>query len=152
MRRRNLITLALAACTTGVIAARAAEDSQAFDKIERGRYLAVLGDCVACHTAPDGKPFAGGYALETPFGTLVGPNITPDVATGIGAWSEADFWRTMHEGIGRDGLRLYPAMPYPAYTKVTREDASAIWAYLRTRTRCTTRFGRTNGRPHLTGT
>jgi mono/diheme cytochrome c family protein len=132
MRRRNLITLALAACTTGVIAARAAEDSQAFDKIERGRYLAVLGDCVACHTAPDGKPFAGGYALETPFGTLVGPNITPDVATGIGAWSEADFWRTMHEGIGRDGLRLYPAMPYPAYTKVTREDASAIWAYLRT--------------------
>ena len=103
-----------------------------FDKIERGRYLAVLGDCVACHTTPGGKPFAGGAALETPFGALVGPNITPDVATGIGAWSEEDFWRAMHEGVARTGVRLYPAMPYPAYTKVTREDASAIWAYLRT--------------------
>jgi mono/diheme cytochrome c family protein len=92
----------------------------------------VLGDCVGCHTAPGGKPFAGGVALETPFGVLVGPNITPDVATGIGAWSEDDFRRAMHEGIGRDGARLYPAMPYPAYTKVTRDDVSAIWAYLRT--------------------
>ena len=132
MKMRNLMALALAACTTGAIAARAAEDGQAFGKIERGRYLAVLGDCVSCHTAPGGKPFAGGAALETPFGALVGPNITPDVATGIGAWSEEDFHRAMHEGIGRDGARLYPAMPYPAYTKVTRDDVSAIWAYLRT--------------------
>ena len=132
MRSLNLVTLALAACTTGAIAVRAADDNQAFEKIERGRYLAVLGDCVGCHTAPGGKPFAGGAALETPFGTLLGPNITPDVATGIGGWSEADFWRTLHEGIGRNGVRLYPAMPYPAYTKITREDASAIWAYLRT--------------------
>ena len=131
MKMRNLVTLALAACTTGAIAAWAAEDSQAFEKIERGRYLAVLGDCVSCHTAPGGKPFAGGAALETPFGALIGPNITPDVATGVGAWSEEDFRRAMHEGIGRDGARLYPAMPYPAYTKVTRDDVSAIWAYLR---------------------
>lgn len=131
MKIRNLMTLALAACTTGAIAAWAAEDSQAFEKIERGRYLAVLGDCVGCHTAPGGKPFAGGAALETPFGALIGPNITPDVATGVGAWSEEDFRRAMHEGIGRDGARLYPAMPYPAYTKVTRDDVSAIWAYLR---------------------
>jgi mono/diheme cytochrome c family protein len=131
MKMRNLMTLALAACTTSAIAAWAAEDSQAFQKIERGRYLAVLGDCVGCHTAPGGKPFAGGAALETPFGALIGPNITPDVATGVGAWSEEDFRRAMHEGIGRDGARLYPAMPYPAYTKVTRDDVSAIWAYLR---------------------
>jgi mono/diheme cytochrome c family protein len=131
MKMRNLVTLALAACTTSAIAAWAAEDSQAFQKIERGRYLAVLGDCVGCHTAPGGKPFAGGAALETPFGALIGPNITPDVATGVGAWSEEDFRRAMHEGIGRDGARLYPAMPYPAYTKVTRDDVSAIWAYLR---------------------
>jgi mono/diheme cytochrome c family protein len=129
---RNLMTLALAACAIGLAAARAAEDNQAFEKIERGRYLAVLGDCVGCHTAPGGKPFAGGAALETPFGALVGPNITPDVATGIGAWSESDLWRAMHEGIARTGARLYPAMPYPAYTKVTRQDVSAIWAYLRT--------------------
>ena len=131
MKMRNLMTLALAACTTGAIAAWAAEDRQAFEKIERGRYLAVLGDCISCHTAPGGKPFAGGAALETPFGALIGPNITPDIATGVGAWSEEDFRRAMHEGIGRGGARLYPAMPYPAYTKVTRDDVSAIWAYLR---------------------
>src|SRR5262252_3916212 len=128
MRMRNLTILALTLCATDTIAALAGEDSQSFEKIERGRYLAVAGDCIACHTAPGGKPFAGGAALETPFGTLLGPNITPDVATGIGSWSEEDFWRTLHEGIGKNGVRLYPAMPYPAYTKVTREDASAIWA------------------------
>jgi mono/diheme cytochrome c family protein len=132
MKMRNLMALVIAACTTSAIAARAAEDSQAFEKIERGRYLAVLGDCVGCHTAPGGKPFAGGAALETPFGALIGPNITPDVATGIGGWSEEEFRRVMHEGIGKGGTRLYPAMPYPAYTKVTRDDVSAIWAYLRT--------------------
>src|SRR6516225_9839835 len=132
MRMRNLLTLVLAVGTTGAIAAWAVEDNQAFEKIERGRYLAVLGDCVSCHTAPGGAPFAGGAALETPLGALLGPNITPDVSTGVGAWSEEDFWRAMHEGISRGGARLYPAMPYPAYTKVTREDVSAIWAYLRT--------------------
>jgi mono/diheme cytochrome c family protein len=129
---RKLMTLALAVCTTSAIAASAAEDNQAFEKIERGRYLVVAGDCVSCHTAPGGAPFAGGAALETPFGALIGPNITPDVATGVGAWSEEDFHRAIHEGIGRGGVRLYPAMPYPAYTKVTRDDVSAIWAYLRT--------------------
>jgi mono/diheme cytochrome c family protein len=132
MRVRKLVILALAACTTSAIAARSAEDNQAFEKIERGRYLAVVGDCIGCHTAPGGKPFAGGAALETPFGTLLGPNITPDAATGVGGWSEENFWRTLHEGVGKNGVRLYPAMPYPAYTKVTREDASAIWAYLGT--------------------
>ena len=132
MTLRALMSLVAAACTIGAMTARSAEDNQAFEQIERGRYLAVAGDCISCHTAPGGKPFAGGAALETPFGTLLGPNITPDVATGIGSWSEEDFWRTLHEGMGRNGVRLYPAMPYPAYTKVTREDASAIWAYLRT--------------------
>jgi len=132
MTVRTLTSLAAAACMISAIAARSGEDNQAFEKIERGRYLAVVGDCIGCHTAPGGKPFAGGAALETPFGTLLGPNITPDVATGIGGWSEEDFWRTLHEGIGRNGVRLYPAMPYPAYTKVTREDANAIFAYLGT--------------------
>src|SRR6516225_104018 len=131
MEMRNLMALVLAACTTVAIAVGAAEDSQPFETIERGRYLAVLGDCVGCHTAPGGKPFAGGAALETPFGALIGPNITPDVATGIGSWSEEDFRRAMHEGIAKNGARLYPAMPYPAYTKVTRDDVSAIFAYLR---------------------
>jgi mono/diheme cytochrome c family protein len=132
MTIRTLIILAAAACTIGAMTARSAPDNQAFEQIERGRYLAVVGDCIGCHTAPGGKPFAGGAALETPFGTLLGPNITPDLATGIGGWSEEDFWRTLHEGVGKNGVRLYPAMPFPAYTKVTREDANAIWAYLRT--------------------
>jgi mono/diheme cytochrome c family protein len=97
-------------------------DSQAFDRVERGRYLAVLADCAACHTAPGGEPYAGGLALETPFGTLVAPNITPDRETGIGSWTDDEFIAAMHGGRGRDGILLFPAMPYPAYTRMTRED------------------------------
>jgi hypothetical protein len=107
-------------------------DSQSFDRIERGRYLAVLGDCAACHTAPGGKPFAGGLALETPFGKLLAPNITPDRETGIGAWTDGEFLAAMHDGRGRDGRFLYPAMPYPAYTKMTRDDVLLIRSYLAT--------------------
>src|ERR1700751_3547305 len=113
MRMRNLTILVLALGTTETIAALAGEDNQAYEKIERGRYLAVAGDCVSCHTGPGGTPFAGGAALETPFGALIGPNITPDAETGIGAWSEEDFRRAMQEGIRKGGARLYPAMPYP---------------------------------------
>ena len=76
-------------------AARAAPDD--YDHIERGRYLATVGDCVACHKGPNG-PFGGGTPLETPFGNIYPPNITPDMATGIGAWTEEDFWNAMHHG------------------------------------------------------
>jgi mono/diheme cytochrome c family protein len=107
-------------------------DSLSFETIEKGRYLAVVGDCVACHTEPGGQPFAGGLPLPTPFGTIYAPNITPDRETGIGDWTDDEFVATMHEGLGRDGAHLYPAMPYPAYTKATREDALAIRAYLAT--------------------
>jgi mono/diheme cytochrome c family protein len=107
-------------------------DSQSFDRIERGRYLAVLADCAACHTALGGQPYAGGLALETPFGKLVAPNITPDRDTGIGAWTDDEFVATMHDGRGRGGIRLFPAMPYPAYTKMTRDDVLLIRAYLAT--------------------
>jgi mono/diheme cytochrome c family protein len=107
-------------------------DSQSFDRVKRGRDLAVLADCAACHTAPGGEPYAGGLALETPFGTLVAPNITPDRDTGIGAWTDDEFVAAMHEGRGRDGILLFPAMPYPAYTKMTREDVLLIRAYLAT--------------------
>ena len=99
---------------------------------ERGRYLATAADCAACHTKPGGKPFAGGAVLDTPFGTLVGPNITPDRDAGIGAWTDDEFVAALQEGRGRGGIRLFPAMPYPAYTKMTREDALAIRAYLQT--------------------
>ena len=128
MRRALFAAIGLAALT----GAASAQDLQRFDLIERGRYLAVLGDCAACHTAPGGQPYAGGLALQTPFGKLVAPNITPDRETGIGNWTEDEFVAAMHDGRGRGGKRLYPAMPYPAYTKMTRDDALAIRAYLAT--------------------
>jgi mono/diheme cytochrome c family protein len=107
-------------------------DQQSFDLVERGRYLSVPADCAGCHTRPGGKPYAGGVALATPFGTLVGSNITPDRDAGIGAWTDDEFVAALHEGRGRGGTRLFPAMPYPAYTKMTRQDALAIRAYLMT--------------------
>ena len=97
-----------------------------------GEYLARAGDCVACHTARGGEPFAGGLAMPTPFGTLYTPNITPDNETGIGKWTADDFYRAMHDGRSKDGSLLYPAFPYPSYTKVTRADADAIFGYIRT--------------------
>lgn len=98
--------------------------------IKRGEYLAYASDCVACHTKHDGAPFTGGLPMVTPFGTLYSPNITPDVQSGIGKWSADDFYRMLHTGRSRDGKLLYPAMPYPAYTKLTRADSDALFAYL----------------------
>jgi mono/diheme cytochrome c family protein len=108
------------------------DDLQSFSAVQRGRYLATAADCAACHTKPGGKPFAGGVALQTPFGTLVGPNITPDLTAGIGSWTDDEFLSALREGRGHGGIRLYPAMPYPAYTKMTSEDALAIRLYLET--------------------
>jgi Cytochrome c len=96
----------------------------------RGEYLTRAADCAACHTAPGGKAFAGGRAFKLPFGTLYSPNITPDKETGIGDWSDDDFVRALHKGIGKDGEYLYPAFPYPSYTLMTRNDALAIKTYL----------------------
>ena len=101
------------------------------DNIARGAYLARAGDCIGCHTARGGAAYAGGHALDTPFGRLVGPNLTPDPATGLGAWSADDFWNALHNGIGRDGRLLYPAFPYTHTTRVTRDDADALFAWLR---------------------
>ncbi len=98
--------------------------------IDRGEYLARAGDCVACHTEPGGKEFAGGRAMPTPFGNLYVPNITADDETGIGLWSADDFYRMMHTGLSRDGTLMYPAMPFASYTKVTRADSDAIFSYL----------------------
>lgn len=98
--------------------------------INRGEYLARAGDCVACHTVPNGPVFAGGRAMATPFGNLYVPNITPDDETGIGLWNADDFYRMMHTGVSKDGTLLYPAMPFASYTQVTRADSDAIFAYL----------------------
>jgi mono/diheme cytochrome c family protein len=108
--------------------------AQSQDDVGRGAYLATAGGCVACHTE-DRKgaiPFAGGRALKTPFGTFYGPNITPDAQAGIGRWKEEDFLRAMREGIRPDGANLFPAFPYPSFTKITDADLKALWAYLRT--------------------
>lgn len=99
-------------------------------QIARGEYLSRAGDCVACHTVPNGPMFAGGRAMATPFGNLYVPNITPDDNTGIGMWTADEFYRMMHTGISRDGKLLYPAMPFASYTQVTRGDSDAIFAYL----------------------
>ncbi|MDB5632129.1 MAG: hypothetical protein JWR49_984 [Tardiphaga sp.] len=125
-------SLTAAALLLSLTSAALALDPQSFDRVERGRYLAVLGDCAGCHTAPGGAPFAGGLALETPFGRLVAPNITPDRETGIGNWSDADFVAALHDGRGHNGIRLYPAMPYPAYTRMTVDDVLAMRAYFKT--------------------
>ncbi|RZN25074.1 cytochrome c [Bradyrhizobium sp. Leo121] len=99
--------------------------------LKRGEYLARAGDCIACHTAREGKTFAGGLPMKTPFGTLYTSNITPDPQTGIGTWTSDQFYRMMHDGRFPDGGLVYPAMPFGSYTKVTREDSDAIYAYLR---------------------
>lgn len=100
------------------------------DPVARGKYLAEAADCEACHTVEGGAPFTGGRPFHTDFGTIYSPNITPDTETGIGAWSDGDFLKALHEGIGKDGTRLYPAFPYAAYTYLTDEDVLAIKAYL----------------------
>ena len=132
MRRLLLcLAIAMAGCAVpGLPPARAQVGE--FGQQEHGKYLVTAGDCAACHTAPGGKMLAGGRAIETPFGVIYSPNITPDAQTGIGSWSDDQFYRAMHEGIAADGSHLYPAFPYPWYTHVTRQDVIDIRAYLRT--------------------
>jgi mono/diheme cytochrome c family protein len=101
--------------------------------VSRGARLAAIGNCATCHTSRDGRPFAGGLALATPFGTIYSTNITPDPETGIGRWGEADFLRAMHEGIDRAGHDLYPAFPYDHFTLVSDEDVGALYAFIMTR-------------------
>ncbi len=100
------------------------------DLVKRGEYLARAADCMVCHTAPGGAPYAGGLAIPLPFGTLYSTNITPDKETGIGGYSDQDFLNAVQRGIRHDGTRLYPAMPYPSYSLMTDADALAIKAYL----------------------
>jgi mono/diheme cytochrome c family protein len=137
-RRRSRVGLAtaLAVATGGLLAVAPAlfarEGSHA--EIERGHYLTQAGDCAACHTAEGGQPFAGGRAVPTPFGVIYSTNITPDGPTGIGNWTSDEFYRAMHEGLAPGGKHLYPAFPYPWYTKLTRADVDAIRSYLATLT------------------
>ena len=101
-------------------------------QVARGAYLARIGNCAQCHTAQGGASYAGGRAIDTPFGAVMSGNLTPDATYGIGNWSAQDFWQALHHGISKDGRALYPAFPYTSYTLVTREDADALFAYLKT--------------------
>ncbi len=146
MNKTQLIKIVSAAVALGALAAGALAPSLAQQApkrgaqpaasaqqalIERGKYLAQAGDCIACHTVPGGKIFSGNRPMPTPFGTLYAPNITPDPQTGIGTWTADDFFKMMRTGRSRNGDLLYPAMPFASYTKVTRADTDAIFAYLR---------------------
>jgi mono/diheme cytochrome c family protein len=97
--------------------------------LQRGQYLATAGDCVACHTAPGGKPYAGGLTVPTPIGNIIATNITPSTTAGIGHYTEQQFSDALRKGIRADGQRLYPAMPYTSYAQVTDDDVRALYAY-----------------------
>jgi mono/diheme cytochrome c family protein len=109
----------------GAVAPQAADATT----VQRGEYIARLSDCVACHSTPDSAPFAGGLEMATPLGSIFATNITPDVKTGIGSYSLADFDRAVRHGVARDGHRLYPAMPYPSYARFSDDDVQALYAY-----------------------
>lgn len=129
---KTLLTACAGVIALSVSMAHAETGADSYNLVQKGRYLATVGDCTACHTLP-GKPlFSGGVILDTPFGKLAGANITPDPGNGIGRWTFEDFQNAMSKGHGLGGKRLYGAMPYTAYTKVRREDNLAIFAYLKT--------------------
>ena len=130
------LALAAGALATAVMSQPApapppAQTPAAQGEVDRGHYLVTLGDCAACHTKPGGAAFAGGLPIQTPFGTLLTANITPD-KSGIGDWTPDQFYRALHTGVDDEGKHLYPAFPYNYYTRVTRPDSDAIFAYLRT--------------------
>lgn len=132
------LALALAGCAAmwhPAIAPEPQAGKDGFDAatIERGRRLTAVGSCAACHTVDPARPYAGGLALATPFGTVYSTNITPDVRTGIGGWSEPAFARALREGVSRDGHLLYPAFPYDYYTRLRQDDIHALYAWFMTR-------------------
>jgi mono/diheme cytochrome c family protein len=111
-------------------ASTVSNDSDAL--VERGRYVALAANCASCHTRPNGAPYAGGVAFETPLGTIYSSNITSSSERGIGKWTAQDLRRALHEGIAAGGYRLFPAFPYTSFTQMTDEDVDALYAYMRT--------------------
>src|SRR6516225_4121867 len=126
------ILACLVLCSAVASAAAASEPSP--EMIAHGKALVEAGDCASCHTADPSKPFAGGKRIDTPFGGIYSPNLTPDRDTGIGAWSDADFTRALRYGQDPDGSLYYPAFPYTYFTRMTKDDTLAIRAYLATLT------------------
>jgi mono/diheme cytochrome c family protein len=120
----------LGACSDNAVPSAASRAAASKANLERGKYLTEAADCVACHTSAEGAPFAGGYALQSPYGPIYGTNITPDKQTGIGSYTADDLFRALHDGRTASGKYLYAAMPYTSYRLLTREDSDAIYAYL----------------------
>jgi mono/diheme cytochrome c family protein len=114
------------------VATAAADNEPSAETIAKGKALTEIGDCASCHTADPAKPFAGGKRIDTPFGGIYSPNLTPDRETGIGAWSDANFTRALRYGEAPDGSLYYPAFPYTYFTRMTKDDTLAIRAYLAT--------------------
>ncbi len=130
--RAILVGLVLCSAIIAAPAAAAGPNEPSAETIARGKALTEAGDCAGCHTADPAKPFAGGKRIDTPFGGIFAPNLTPDRETGIGGWSDADFTRALRFGVAPDGSNYYPAFPYPYFTKMTKDDTLAIRAYLAT--------------------
>jgi mono/diheme cytochrome c family protein len=128
--RLGALLICFAATVAAGICQAADPPDQTAAGIKRGEYLATAADCGACHTAPGGKPFAGGLPISTPLGTIYSTNITPSRDFGIGLYTEADFSRALRHGVRRDGANLYPAMPYTSYATFSEEDAHALYLYL----------------------
>lgn len=123
MFRLTPVVIGLGLAAAGSVAS--AEDPST----QSGAYIATASDCAACHTAAGGKPFAGGYAISSPMGAIISSNITPSKEYGIGTWTLEDFSRAVRDGVSKDGTHLYPAMPYPAYAKMTDKDIAALYDY-----------------------
>jgi mono/diheme cytochrome c family protein len=132
IRPSTLIMAVLLCAFASVGALRAASVTYPPEVVERGRYLAIAGDCAACHTRPQGgAAFAGGYAIESPLGKIYSSNITPSLTVGIGSYTEPQFAAALRQGVRADGSHLYPAMPYTAYAGLTDGDVEALFAYFR---------------------
>jgi mono/diheme cytochrome c family protein len=128
----RVLTIGLLMVALSAQAAAKAESAAPGSAIALGRYLAKMGDCLSCHSSRLGGDYGGGLRINTPFGYLMAPNITFDPTTGIGSWTKEDFWNALHFGRNKAGGYLYPAMPYTFFTKITRTDSDAIYAYLAT--------------------
>src|SRR6201986_2191251 len=125
MSQMKLLAVALLAFGTST----AGHEQETATQADKGEYVARAGPCIACHSVRDGKAFAGGLRMGTPMGTIYSTNITPDPETGIGNYSLEEFDRAVRAGVAKDGHRLYPAMPYPSYAKISDEDIKSLYDF-----------------------